>query len=143
MVFYPQSALMFKFGRNSCYIFSLARAVEILAGVDLRASEVLATALRSTNVSGNAFVYDAGSLCEEFIKLVFPDMGGKRFTVSKEMQESTLPNVCNIQHWVYSSNGYTAHHFKLDDWDPLYDKSQAERLGKIVDFRIVSLTASE
>lgn len=142
MVPFPQTGLLSKFGRGSCYLFSLARAFEILTDTELRAEDVLFTGLRSKNISSNAFVYDAGGFLEELRLLPSISIGGN-FAVTKEMQASSLPDVCNIQHWLYSGNGYTAHHFKLDDWDPLYDKSQAERLGKIVDYRVVSLTANE
>lgn len=138
MVEYPQTCLVFRFGRNSCYIFSLARAVEILLGVDLHAYDVLRVALSSVNVSSNAFVYDAGGLCHEMAELV-PGIGKKKFHVHKEMQESLLPNAVNIQHWLYSGNGYTAHHFNLNGWDSLADKSQAERLGSVIDYRVVTL----
>jgi len=138
MIPFPQTALLTNFGRNSCYIFALARAVEILTGKDLLASDVLRVALKTRNVSSNAFVYDAGSFCDEIASLVLGD-SKYAFTVSKELQPSIMSNVCNIQHWVLSSNSYSAHHFKLDSWDSVQFMTQAEKLGSIVDYRVVTL----
>ena len=139
MIDYPQSFLMHRFSKNSCYIFSLARAAEMLTNRAIDASTVLKIALDSKHISSDAYVYDA----EAFLGQLVPS---SRFTVEKAGAEAidySSGALIPIRHWVYSpasspdGPAYTAHHFNLIDWDPLSYECQAVKLGSILDYRLV------
>lgn len=136
MIKFPQSGLVQNFGRNTCYVFSLAHCVEVLTGEQLCAHHVFELAAQSKHVGPNAYVYNAEAFCNEIAECLLEESNYK-FSVIKSLSEPDLPDVCSIQHWVYDGVSPSYHHFRLADWDPLETMAIAVLKGKIIDYRIV------
>ena len=123
---YPQS-YMIRFARNVCYVFALARAVEVITNDKLSADKIFGQALELKCIGDDGFVKDA----EEFLEAIYP---GKKWKVDKSEKPGTGKGMVNIEHWK-SPQGWD--HFKLSDRDARYGDCEAVSKGKIVDYRIV------
>ena len=105
----PQS-YFYRFARNSCYLFALARAAEIISGKELSADDVFSAAIRSKFVSEDAYVRDA----EGFLKEVCGVTARvTKYKVNDKIEISDKAVV--ITHY---QHGYR-HHFNLSDWDSM------------------------
>lgn len=106
----PQS-YVYRFARNSCYMFSLARAAEIISGKELSADIIFSRAMKSKFVSEDCYVRDA----EKFLKEVCGVSASvKKYRVMDKIENLTDKSVI-ITHYQMGNR----HHFNLGDWDSM------------------------
>ena len=105
----PQS-YVYRFARNSCYLFALARAAEIISGKELSADDIFSAAIRSKFVSEDAYVRDAEGFLQEVC--------GVKCKVAKYKENDKIEiseKAVVITHYQHGSR----HHFNLSDWDSM------------------------
>jgi len=106
----PQS-YVYRFARNSCYMFALARAAEIISGKELSADDIFAKAMKSKFVSEDCFIRDS----DEFLKEVCGVSAHvKKYKVMEKLENINDKSVV-ITHYQMGNR----HHFNLGDWDSM------------------------
>jgi len=125
-------------GESGCYSLSILRLAEGVSGESFDVEKTLVKAIelgfiyyneKDQNDNNNFFV----SKPDAFLSW----LTGRKYEVRHEADINYQPKQGElvVQRWERVQTGITRGHFRLPDWDSLYD-SQTVKFGKIVSLRV-------
>ncbi len=128
-------------GESACYALSLIKVAENITGRNYNVIECLDAAItkgyiyynrKDPNDNDNFYVQQP----EQFVKMLTGRKLSVRHDAANPIIETDKEYV--IQRWERVQTGITTAHFRLPDWDPVFD-SQTVKHGRIVSTRVIRL----